>query len=91
MEKRLKEIYNKFLKEGIDAVLEDKELLFQADIPYGVAATYLESIGFEDDENFDTNGWQADFWNTFSKDDITLSVSGCMYDGTIKISQKEDE
>lgn len=91
MKTELSDIYKKLLDEGIPKILEDDELQFSSDIPYGVLKQYLESIGFEDNDELETNGWQVDYWNTFSKEDITLSVSGSMYYGNVNINQKEDE
>jgi hypothetical protein len=46
------------------------------------ADKYLQSIGFEQEE-FDSNGWDWDFWMGYSKDEksYVLSGSGWYNDG----------
>lgn len=63
--------------EGIQSVLtgevEHVELLFTrpADV-----SNYIKSIGGEDLNDMDTNGWQWDYWMTFKVDDKDYMLSG---------------
>lgn len=48
----------------------------------------IESLGGEMNEDWDSNGWQCDYWQTFTYGEQKYSISGCAYDGSCYISKK---
>jgi len=61
-------------------------------LSYGIVKDALNTIGYYDNDDYDTNGWQVDYWNTFiyfkNPTDI-LYISGSMYYGNLTISREE--
>jgi len=57
-------------------------------IPYGIAEDILENNGFEIIKELDTNGYQIDYWVTFSKNNIDYKVSGDMYYGSFIMTKQ---
>ena len=49
-------------------------------MPPGTIVAELEILGWERTE-FDTNGWQWDYWITMSKGPVNIQISGCGYYG----------
>lgn len=60
---QVKSQVKKWMEEGIQAVLDEKQT--EADLLYcrpQDIIEYITSIGGENMENFNTNGWQWDYW-----------------------------
>ena len=53
-------------------------------IKFMVAKRY-EQVG-----EFETNGWQYDWWLTFAKDGKSFTAFGCGYDGGFMFEPAED-
>ena len=52
----------------------------------------LENLGYERDDDCDSNGWEQDTWYNFFKDGHpSLILFYCGYDGEITLSLKEVE
>ena len=52
----------------------------------------LENLGYERDDDWDSNGWEQDTWYNFFKDGHpSLTLFYCGYDGEIRLSLKEEE
>jgi hypothetical protein len=49
----------------------------------------LNCMGANVDEDFDTNGWQYDYWIKFTFKDRRYQVSGSGYYGNMVISESE--
>ena len=50
---------------------------------------YMESLGWESGE-FETNGWQYDWWIQFTKNNASYTASGSGYYGKFKFSKSEE-
>lgn len=76
----LKEVLNVFLNTS------ETEISFNQ-IPWGLLEEVLSEFGYEQDPNgdFETNGWQIDFWVDYIKNEIVLNISGSLWYGEIKI------
>ena len=64
-------------------VIKNLEDLGKLELPYmppGTIVAELEILGWERSE-FDTNGWQWDYWITMSKGPVNIQISGCGYYG----------
>ena len=52
----------------------------------------LECLGYERDDDWDSNGWEQDTWYNFFKDGHpSLTLFYCGYDGEIRLSLREEE
>ena len=52
----------------------------------------LENLGYELDDDWDSNGWEQDTWYNFFKDGHpSLTLFYCGYDGEIRLSLIEEE
>ena len=52
---------------------------------------YIESIGGKNNDDFETNGWQWDYWLTLTIDNKKYSISGDGYYGdTVYFSLDDD-
>ena len=49
----------------------------------------MEQLGFEELEH-ETNGWDLDYWATFTKGNLTYSVDGSHYYGNCKVEKVYD-
>ena len=70
----------KWLEEGIQKVLSGE--VDTIELPHarpGNVITYLESIGCEDCDEMDTNGWQWDYWLRIEMNDKKYMLSGDGY------------
>lgn len=81
------------LEENIDKILTNKIKFYSCKYNNPAAIRKcLESLGFVDNEDFDTNGWQWDFW--FSMKHPTygkLNIAGSGYYGRISIEKSDEE
>lgn len=75
------------IKKDIISFLNSDERKLSLDIvPLDVICVVLKSLEYyEDDDAYDTNGWQVDYWTSFSNYDLTLKVSGSMFYGYANI------
>ena len=79
------------IKEQINLVLSGVSKEENFDSPKYDLDVILLALGFESKYDTDINGWEGDFWETWSKDDVVLKVSGSMYYGTCNIRLKGEE
>jgi len=62
-------------------------------LSYAILREVLNELDFDiaPDSEFDTNGWQYDFWVDYSNDEgKVLAISGSFYYGEIIIEKKEN-
>lgn len=79
----------------LDAIEKDeiKDFDFGKYVPYNIVKECLESRGWKRTEDFDTNGWEYDFWDVFespNNPNVVCSISGSLVLGGLKIL-KENE
>lgn len=79
------------MEETISNFLEsaDQELT----LPFNSVMYYkdiLTNLGYTEIE-FETNGWQVDFWLSMEKDNKQIVLSGCLYCGGQFSLAKENE
>ena len=96
MEIMKEELQNKFKsiqKDLVDHANVSFDLLLKGEISNfetllspGDITHLLGERGWDTNDDFDSNGWQWDFWFTMSKDNATVSISGCGYYGGLKVS-----
>lgn len=91
------------MKTIIQAFLdEDKEVVSLELKPLNEYSKILSELGFNTIQNdslnlcnsggneWDTNGWQVDFWWKIHKDGIPYTLSGSLFYGDIKLSKDEE-
>ena len=79
------------LKESIEQVLKEggKEKLPL--VPLSEIADILEEYDVEfDSDDFETNGWQVDWWQYFEYNDERYCIAGSIYYGDYSISKEDD-
>ena len=76
----LKEVLNVFLN------IPQEEIFFDQ-ISWGLLNEVLQELGYiqNPQSDFDTNGWQIDFWVDYIKDNDVLDISGSLWYGDITI------
>lgn len=85
------DIISQFKWEFAEFIDSEESVLEYDCVSFGIVESILEELGFTWDNELDTNGWEVDYWATFKKDDITLSVSGSMYYGHLSITKGKEE
>ena len=79
-------------KEGIQKVLNGELQYVKSSVllsPNDVHE-YLESIDLEQG-NFDSNGWDWDFWMSYTKDGVTYTLAGSgWYNNGLTFSKDEE-
>ena len=82
-----------WMEEGIQKVLNGK--VESIELPHarpGNVIKYLESIGCEDCDEMDTNGWQWDYWLTVRMKGNKYMLSGDgYYESSATFSLDKDE
>lgn len=65
-------------KQKAQRVLEGKAVSFTTTelLSPDKAEKILLDLGFEDEDDFDCNGWDWDFWKKYSKDEQTYTLEG---------------
>lgn len=58
--------------------------------PFDVVLEVMEQLGFEELEH-EINGWDLDYWATFTKGNLTYSVDGSHYYGNCKVEKVYDD
>lgn len=53
--------------------------------------TILDEMNFVHREDFDTNGWQVDYWTTFDKDGKAYQLEGSMWYGKMEFYRQPME
>jgi hypothetical protein len=78
------------MNEELKQWIESGEGEFKTDFrPISEYHEMFEEEGFEINNEFsDTNGWQLDFWDYFTKDDVTICLSGSFYYGDFKFTKE---
>lgn len=67
-----------FLNGGLDSISIPM-------MPVGEVANILSENGWEMQEDWETNGWDHDFWIYFEKDDKKIMFFGSWYYGNYKL------
>lgn len=59
---------------------------FSFDVCYTIedVFSYLEKAGWERKWNYESNGYQVDWWEDFTKDGHKLELAGCMWYGGLE-------
>jgi hypothetical protein len=83
-----KEYIKKQIVDFIDSTEED--LSFDTMFPMDEFKEIMDELGFEENDTFDTNGWQVDFWWTFNKDLLTIMLNGSWYYGGYTLTKDEE-
>lgn len=74
---------------GIKKVLSGKNAQFDGEfVTPQMIGDHMETLGWEKGE-FDTNGWQYDWWLEFSKGDKSFTASGCGHTGAFNFAATE--
>lgn len=76
------------MKEKIEAFLNgtDAEIAFDSACPDNMLNA-LETLGCILEDDYDTNGWQWDWWQSFTYKDAKFVAEGSGYYGTGKITR----
>lgn len=81
----------KEMKENIEAVVSGKIESYKCNcLPLSDFVDYIAEKYSKDWDDFDTNGWQVDFWITYSILGIKYMLEGSMYYGNIEFKRKEE-
>jgi len=88
------------MKDAIKAFLESDEQSIELEFkPINEYAEMLSELGFNTKENgslnlcneggndWDSNGWQVDFWWTIHRDGKKYTLAGSLFYGQIKLSK----
>lgn len=62
--------------------------------PSQIFTTFEEYFDFKetrDRDDFDSNGWQYDYWIPFTLEDVKYQISGSGYYGTTTITTRDEE
>ena len=88
---QIKKEYETLFKAHVEQFLQDESKndiasdVIHMPIPYETLVKWLNELGYEEDEeSFETNGWEKDYWQTFtsdSRDPDALYVFGTMASG----------
>lgn len=72
---------NEMLQEAINSGKS-----FNFDVCYTIedVFSFLEKSGWERTWEYETNGYQVDWWENFTKDDVTLELAGCLWYGGLE-------
>lgn len=49
----------------------------------------IKSLGFKEYNDFETNGWQVDFWQTYKKEKMILTLGGSLWYGNYKLTKEK--
>ncbi len=76
--------------QGIDEVLIGKRKTFKSKyICPEMIKTYMLGCGWKDGDDFETNGWQYDWWMNFTKGDLKYTAFGSGYYGKFEFFKTE--
>ena len=78
------------MKVGVNSVINGNKKQFKHKfIPPAIIKDYLTKLDWECGE-LETNGWQYDWWLTFTKEEKSYTAFGSGYYGTFEFSKTED-
>jgi hypothetical protein len=78
------------LRRGIDDVLSGRRLTYSGfAVPPAVVRKIMKHRQFKCSD-IETNGWQVDWWLTFTKGEQSFTAFGCMNDGTFEFIKTEE-
>lgn len=84
---------NKLTKDqqvSVAEVINGESVSFEAiNICPNAIDIYMQSLGYETGE-FETNGWQYDWWLNFTKGEENWTAFGSGYYGTFEFRKTED-
>lgn len=66
-------------------ILSDSEKLNLPMMPIDNIDKVMEELGFTDNDDYDLNGWDCEFWKSYSKDGLKLTFNGSLYYGQFKV------
>lgn len=49
----------------------------------------MQELGFLDQDDYETNGWQCDFWKSYSNDSCNIGFNGSLYYGQFKLIKND--
>lgn len=78
------------VKANFLAIMETLPECFIGKCPFDVVLEVMEQLGFEELEH-EINGWDLDYWATFTKGNLTYSVDGSHYYGNCKVEKVYDD
>jgi hypothetical protein len=74
-------------KQIVDFIDSTEEVLdFDTMFPMDDFKEIMDELGFEENDTFDTNGWQVDFWWEFKKEDKVFTLGGSWYYGSYTLT-----
>lgn len=87
-----KKKYIPYIQEGIEHLKQKKiDDINLDELNPAKVEELLKELGYEQTD-FDTNGWEMDFWITFKKPgEPNIIVGGCGYTFTLKLYLEERE
>lgn len=76
-------------EELINFFNSDLKIIDFDQVSFGLLREVLEELDYIQDPSgdFDTNGWQYDFWVDYIKDNNGLEISGSLWYGDISITK----
>ena len=81
---------NRVTKEKIKQALETGETMRFKDSARAMI-DILEELGVEEYREIDTNGWDCDFWASYTYEDNYYHIWGCAFDGDVSIERMNEE
>jgi hypothetical protein len=54
-------------------------------VPINNIDKVMEELGFTDNDDYDLNGWDCEFWKSYSKNGLKLTFNGSLYYGQFKV------
>jgi hypothetical protein len=89
-----KEQLKKDLLEILEVFLDGPQLSIKFDqISWGLMRESLDFLRYHKHpaSDFDTNGWEFDFWVTYNKGEKFIDISGSLHYGDILIQKSENK
>lgn len=87
------DLLKKEMGEGIMAVLSGKKKIYKAhNITPDMIDTFMEKLGWEKIDDFETNGWDYDWWLHYKnpEGDEKFTAFGSGYYGTFEFGPTEE-
>ena len=96
---QIREEYKALFKAHMERFLQDESKndiasdVIHMPLLYETLVKWLNELGYkEDEESFETNGWENDYWQTFTSDSRnpdTLYIFGTMASGRFLVRKEE--
>ena len=69
---------NKIFKERLEQLIKEELAYIKTEglLSPHIAEQIILELGFQDEDNFECNGWDWDFWKKYSKDGVTYTLAG---------------